>query len=157
MAGMEIHIQGNGTLDVSEGSTVDLTSEKFLLTAVIVGSQVEQNCFFEPANTTDQNEKEYLIYDKQIADEPVFLTTTLSNPVYTLGLQTKDDVSLKVVLEFENKSGAAFISDNGVIYPDTKFYMVASVVGQCGTPRHRRDRKTCHDPWPHDGGQPDGR
>ncbi len=128
VAGMEIHIQGNGTLDVSEGSTVDLTSEKFLLTAVIVGSQVEQNCFFEPANTTDQNEKEYLIYDKQIADEPVFLTTTLSNPVYTLGLQTKDDVSLKVVLEFENKSGAAFISENGVIYPGTKFYMVASVV-----------------------------
>ena len=128
VAGMKIHIQGNGTLDVSEGSTVDLTSGKFLLTAVIVGSQVEQNCFFEPANTTDQNEKEYLIYDKQIADEPVFLTTTLSNPVYTLGLQTKDDVSLKVVLEFENKSGAAFISDNGVIYPGTKFYMVASVV-----------------------------
>ena len=53
---------------------------------------------------------------------------TFSAPVYTLGLQTKDDVSLKVVLEFKNNSGIAFISDNGVIYPGTKFYMVASVV-----------------------------
>ncbi len=133
VAGMEIHILGNGTLDVSEGNPVNLTSDKFLLTAVIVGSQVEQNCFFEPASPTNQEEKEYLIYDKQIANEGVYLRTATSETdkgpcVYTLGLQTKDDVSLKVVLEFENKSGAAFISENGVIYPDTKFYMVASVV-----------------------------
>ena len=35
---------------------------------------------------------------------------------------------MKVVLEFENNRTTAFISDNGVIYPGTKFYMVASVV-----------------------------
>jgi hypothetical protein len=133
VAGMEIHILGNGTLDVSEGSTVNLTSDKFLLTAVIVGSQVEQNCFFEPASPTNQEEDEYLIYDKQIANEGVYLRTATSETdkgpcVYTLGLQTKDDVSLKVVLEFENNSGAAFTSENGVIHPGTKFYMVASVV-----------------------------
>ena len=133
VAGMEIHILGNGTLDVSEGNPVNLTSDKFLLTAVIVGSQVEQNCFFEPASPTNQEEKEYLIYDKQIANEGVYLRTATSETdkgpcVYTLGLQTKDDVSLKVVLEFENNSGAAFISENGVIYPGTKFYMLASVV-----------------------------
>lgn len=133
VAGMEIHILGNGTLDVSEGNPVNLTSDKFLLTAVIVGSQVEQNCFFEPASPTNQEEKEYLIYDKQIANDGVYLRTATSETdkgpgVYTLGLQTKDDVSLKVVLEFENKSGAAFTSENGVIHPGTKFYMLASVV-----------------------------
>lgn len=133
VAGMEIHILGNGTLDVSEGNPVNLTSDKFLLTSVIVGSQVEQNCFFEPASPTNQEEKEYLIYDKQIANDGVYLRTATSETdkgpgVYTLGLQTKDDVSLKVVLEFENKSGAAFTSENGVIHPDTKFYMLASVV-----------------------------
>jgi hypothetical protein len=37
-------------------------------------------------------------------------------------------VSLKVVLEFQNDSGAAFTSENGVIHPGTKFYMLASVV-----------------------------
>lgn len=129
VAGMEIHIKANYvTINDGGSNAINLEATTFPLTAVIVGSQVEQNCFFEPASPNNQEEKEYLIYDKQIADEHVFLTTTLSNPVYTLGLQTKDDVSLKVVLEFENKSGAAFISENGVIYPDTKFYMVASVV-----------------------------
>lgn len=141
VAGMEIHIKANAAmLGVYNGEPVTLTSTMFPLTAVIVGSQVEQNCFFEPNDPTNQEEKEYLIYDTKTevvkpskeTPEYVYLgetgPETLSLPVYTLGLQTKDDVSLKVVLEFENNSGAAFISENGVIYPGTKFYMVASVV-----------------------------
>jgi hypothetical protein len=129
VAGMEIHIKASsGTIGDYVSNAITLGDKTFPLTAVIVGSQVEQNCFFQPANPTLQNEPEYLIYDKQIADEHVYLTSTLSNPVYTLGLQTKDDVSLKVVLEFQNDSGAAFTSENGVIHPGTKFYMLASVV-----------------------------
>lgn len=127
VAGMEIHIKASsGTIGDYVSNAIILEAITFPLTAVIVGSQVEQNCFFQPANPTVQNETEYLIYDKQIAD--VYLTSTLSNPVYTLGLQTKDDVSLKVVLEFQNDSGEAFTSENGVIHPGTKFYMLASVV-----------------------------
>ena len=141
VAGMEIHIKANAAmLGVYNGEPVTLTSTMFPLTAVIVGSQVEQNCFFEPNDPTNQEEKEYLIYDTKTevvkpskeTPEYVYLgetgPETLSLPVYTLGLQTKDDVSLKVVLEFENNSGAAFISENGVIHPCTKFYMLASVV-----------------------------
>jgi hypothetical protein len=95
---MEIHIKASsGTIGDYVSNAITLGEKTFPLTAVIVGSQVKQNCFFEPDDPTNQQENEYLIYDKQIADEPVFLTTTLSNPVYTLGLQTKDDVSLKVV------------------------------------------------------------
>ena len=141
VAGMKIHIKANAAmLGVYNGEPVTLTSTMFPLTAVIVGSQVEQNCFFEPNDPTNQEEKEYLIYDTKTevvkpskeTPEYVYLgetgPETLSLPVYTLGLQTKDDVSLKVVLEFENNRTTAFISDNGVIYPGTKFYMVASVV-----------------------------
>ena len=129
VAGMEIHIKASsGTIGDYVSNAITLGEKTFPLTAVIVGSQVEQNCFFQPANPTLQNEPEYLIYDKQIADEHVYLTSTLSNPVYTLGLQTKDDVSLKVVLEFQNDSGAAFTSENGVIHKGTKFYLLASVV-----------------------------
>jgi hypothetical protein len=43
-------------------------------------------------------------------------------------LQTKDELSMKVVLEFENNSGKEFISENGVICNGTKFYMMATVV-----------------------------
>ena len=147
VAGMEIHIKANTSseidylLDANPEYTqqkVTLGNETFPLTAIIVGSQVEQNCFFEPANPTSQNERELLIYDTNVkvdktsGKDYVCLgetnSETFSAPVYTLGLQTKDDVSLKVVLEFENNRTTAFISENGVIYPGTKFYMVASVI-----------------------------
>jgi hypothetical protein len=141
VAGMEIRIKAKTPmLDVHNGSPVTLTSTMFPLTAVIVGSQVKQNCFFEPDEPVNQKEKEYLIYDTKTevvkpskeTPEYVYLgetgPETLSLPVYTLGLQTKDDVSLKVVLEFENNRNTAFTSENGVIHPGTKFYMLASVV-----------------------------
>ena len=134
VAGMEIHIKASsGTIGDYVSNAITLEEKTFPLTAVIVGSQVEQNCFFQPANPTVQNETEYLIYDKQIAAENVHLgTATTEAPngpcVYTLGLQTKDDVSLKVVLEFENNSNIDFISENGVIHKGTKFYLLASVV-----------------------------
>lgn len=129
VAGMEIHVKAS-SVTINDYGTKAITLEEttFPLTAVIVGSQVEQNCFFEPNDPTNQEEDEYLIYDKQIKDEGVYLKGEQSKAVYTLGLQTKDDVSLKVVLEFQNDSGEAFTSENGVIYPGTKFYMLASVV-----------------------------
>ena len=131
VAGMEIHIKASsGTIGDYVSNAITLGKKTFPLTAVIVGSQVKQNCFFEPDDPTNQQENEYLIYDKQIAEQGVYLRTAEDKGpcVYTLGLQTKDDVSLKVVLEFQNDSGAAFTSENGVIHPGTKFYMLASVV-----------------------------
>lgn len=139
VAGMEIHIKASsGTIGDYVSNAITLEATTFPLTAVIVGSQVEQNCFFEPANPTDQNEPELLIYDTNVkvdktsGKDYVCLgetnSETFSAPVYTLGLQTKDDVSLKVVLEFENNSNIDFISENGVIHKGTKFYLLASVV-----------------------------
>ena len=89
---------------------------------------VEQNCCFEPVNQNDANEK--VIYDTSLDNLYLGATnaTTYSAPVYTIGLQTKDYLSMKVVLEFENNSNKDFISDNGVIYRGTKFYMLASVI-----------------------------
>lgn len=134
VAGMEIHIKAsNGTIGDYHSQSITLGDNTFPLTAVIVGSQVKQNCFFEPDEPVNQEEDEYLIYDKQIKDENVYLKATEDEKdngpgVYTLGLQTKDDVSLKVVLEFENNRSESFTSENGVIHPGTKFYMLASVV-----------------------------
>ena len=121
--------------DQYEDSRVSLDATSFPLTAIIVGSQVEQNYCFEPLLPDDKTEKEYLIYDTKVGKTsgntlvPVYLGETNSEnyPVYTLGLQTKDGLSMKVVLEFMNNS-QDFISENGIIYKGTKFYMVASVV-----------------------------
>lgn len=141
VAGMEIHIKASsGTIGDYVSNAITLGATTFPLTAVIVGSQVKQNCFFEPDEPVNQKEDEYLIYDTKTevvkpskeTPEYVYLgetgPETLSLPVYTLGLQTKDDVSLKVVLEFENNRSESFTSENGVIHPGTKFYMLASVV-----------------------------
>ena len=149
VAGMEIQIKAK--MEASnhylrdanedyEKSAVTLETETFPLTAIIIGSQVEQNYCFEPANPSNKNEKEYAIYDTEVKgikfSETSPTTVTLGDtdkdhysvPVYTTGLQTKDGVSLKVVLEFLNNSEKDFISENGVIYKGTKFYLVASVV-----------------------------
>ena len=132
-AGLEIRIKANAENDYLRDanqdynlSAVTLNSTTFPLTAIIVSSQVEQNCCFEPVNQNDANEK--VIYDTSL--DNLYLganATTYSAPVYTIGLQTKDYLSMKVVLEFENNSNKDFISDNGVIYRGTKFYMLASV------------------------------
>ena len=164
VAGMEIHIKANmeasnpylrddynkHTTNPEEESKVPLAEGTFPLTAVIIGSQVEQNYCFEPADPDNKEEKEYAIYDTEVkavkttGSEPAAITlgetnlATFSAPVYTIGLQTKDDLSLKVVLEFVNNSAKDFISENGVIYKGTKFYMVASVVPPGGIGIERR-------------------
>jgi hypothetical protein len=141
VAGLEIHIKANKSSENNylrdddskhsnyEDSRVDLTEDTFPLTAIIVGSQVKQNCFFEPVLSEN---KEYLIYDTyDTSVSPSLGATdkdTYSAPIYTLGMQTKDGVSMKVVLEFKNNSDKDFISEDGIIYRNTKFYMVASVV-----------------------------
>lgn len=151
VAGMEIHFKAEVATDANGNylrdddtqhdnyadSRVALGATSFPLTAIIVGSQVEQKYCFEPRFPDDKTEKEYLIYDTKVqavkttGDNPqdICLGETYSDsyPVYTLGLQTKDGLSTKVVLEFLNNS-QDFISENGIIYKGTKFYMVASVV-----------------------------
>ena len=170
VAGMEIHIKANVGTDTEnhylrdddskhehyDDSKVTLSASTattlgtFPLTAVIIGSQVEQNYCFEPADPTNNDEKEYAIYDTEVKgikpSETSPTTVTLgdtdkdhySAPVYTIGLQTKDELSLKVVLEFLNNSEKDFISENGVIYKGTKFYLVASVVPPGGIGAEKR-------------------
>ena len=170
VAGMEIHIKANVGTDtenhylrdddskhenyddskVTLSASTSTTPGTFPLTAIMIGSQVEQNYCFEPADPTNNDEKEYAIYDTEVKgikpSETSPTTVTLgdtdkdhySAPVYTIGLQTKDELSLKVVLEFLNNSEKDFISENGVIYKGTKFYLVASVVPPGGIGAEKR-------------------
>lgn len=136
VAGLEIHIKANTSSEINylrdanpeyTQQEVTLGNETFPLTAIIVGSQVKQNCFFEPV--ISDNKDENLIYDTNVtACLGATDKDTYSAPIYTLGMQTKDGVSMKVVLEFKNNSDKDFISEDGIIYRNTKFYMVASVV-----------------------------
>lgn len=155
VACLEVQIQakiptGGGTnkiyaFDDNYGSpSVELkTSESdgkgtFPLTAILVGGQHIQGFDFTPKypdEETASTDPEYIIYDRQIEEEGVCLgnhikgeTDNYSNSLYTLTLQTKKEQSVKLVLEFKNNSGSPFKCKSGIIYPDTKFYLMASVV-----------------------------
>lgn len=108
----------------------------FPLKAIMIGGQNKQGYDltplypFETHNSTD--DPEYVIYDKNIAADQVSLGETASAPVYSLAFQTKGDKAVKLVLEFENNSDKSFQSESGIIYPETKFYMVAQILPQVG-------------------------
>ena len=133
MAGLKIHIKSAGpTLLDANNKTISLgtgDNNSFKLTAIIVGSQIKQNCFFEPYEPTDNSEQ--VIYDINVPNVKLSASSD-DTDIYTLGLQTKEGSSMKVVLEFENNI-EDFHSQNGLIYKGTKFYMVGSVVPPSNT------------------------
>lgn len=115
------------------------TQGTFPLTAILVGGQTQQDYTLSPlypdetaTNYDPDNDPEYIIYDKSVANEGIclgdFQGEDFSTPVYTLVFQTKNDKSVKMVLEFLNNSGRDFQCEDGIIYNNTKFYMVASIV-----------------------------
>jgi len=122
--------------------SVALTLGTFPLTAILVGGQHKQGFDFTPKYPDEtatgysaDDDPEYIIYDQSIAGENICLgdfiqgtTDNYSTPLYTLTLQTKKDQSVKLVLEFENNTVSPFKCKSGIIYPGTKFYLMASVV-----------------------------
>ena len=119
--------------------TVNTTLGTFPLTAILVGGQHKQGFDFTPKYPDEtatgysaDDDPEYIIYDQSIAGENIclgdFTEGNYSTPLYTLTLQTKKDQSVKLVLEFENNTGSPFKCKSGIIYPGTKFYLMASVV-----------------------------
>ncbi len=83
------------------------------LTAVIVGGQHTVGFDFKPQEPKSDLDAR-LIYDNVVSG-------TETN---TLVLQSYDNEKVPVVLEFKN-NGIAFAGRDGIVYPRTKFYLVA--------------------------------
>lgn len=49
------------------------------------------------------------------------------NSISTLVLQSYNDEKVPVILELENKTGNAFTGKDGIVYPDTRFYLIALI------------------------------
>ncbi len=98
--------------NVSYGSAANLP-----LTAVIIGGQHTVGFDFKPKEPQSNVDARF-IYD------PVVGT---SGTVNTLVLQSYDEEKVPVILEFENKTGNKFTGKDGVIYPDTKFYLIGEI------------------------------
>lgn len=91
-------------------------TETLPLKGIIIGNQHTVGFDFKPQLPKSDVDAR-IIYDKE-------LTTGTNN---TLVLQSYDGEKVPVVLEFENKTGKAFTGKDGIIYPDTKFYLIAQL------------------------------
>lgn len=86
------------------------------LKGIIIGNQHTVGFDFKPQLPKSDVDAR-IIYDKE-------LTTGTNN---TLVLQSYDGEKVPVVLEFENNTDNAFTGKDGIIYPDTKFYLIAQL------------------------------
>ena len=115
----------NNSLYDAKGNLVDISSTGLNLTGVIIGSQPDVNCMFEPKGTTFDK----AIYDKLSSSVNVTATepTAIQNNTLVFESGTGDNKTVKVALEFENNTGKDFEGVNGIIPAGTKFYLIASL------------------------------
>lgn len=100
------------------------------LTGVLVGGQPQYVGweFKAPAATSFG----YTVYDKNIDKSVADLTTTQSNPNYTLVLDNNNNKAeqenvVYVVLEFVNNTGVDFYGKDGMVPKGGKFYLVGKL------------------------------
>ena len=92
------------------------------LTGIIIGGQHTVGFDFKPREPESDVDARF-IYDTQVgtADNDGKWT------VNTLVLQSYDDEKVPVVLEFQNNTESQFVGKDGIIYPGTKFYLIAQL------------------------------
>jgi hypothetical protein len=93
------------------------------LTGVIIGGQHTVGFNMKPqGEQTDVDGR--FIYETTVDATSL---TTEGYKTSTLVLQSYDNEKVPVILEFENKTGHAFTGKDGVVYPDTRFYLIALI------------------------------
>lgn len=132
-------LEDNSEANGSSTKKIDLTTNKFPLTGIMIGGQYQQvyqtvdaTHLYSFMPTTATEATEHIIYDKTITEgiklEASDAGPVTSAPVYSLVLQTRDEEAVDIVLEFENNSinqddwFAGY--QGGIIYPGTKFYLI---------------------------------
>ena len=120
---------------------VSFGDTNYPLTAVIVGGQYPVGFDFKPETvmswSSDLSDQMQFIYDSQVRtaktagsdsyDYYYLSKTSESGSTNTLVLQSYDLQKVKIILEFENKSGKKFKGHDGYVYPGTKFYLLGEV------------------------------
>ena len=107
----------SGTLRDANDEVVNYNSDptKLPLTGIIIGGQHTVDFDFKP-HLPESDVDARFIYDKEISS---------SNNINTLVLQSYDGESVPIALEFQNNTDNAFVGKNGIVYPGTKFYLIA--------------------------------
>lgn len=141
---LDVKVQASSSLKDNAGANVTIGTNTFKVTGLLVNGQKAVDYKFNQLST----EPSYTLYDKVIKDEngaDVYMTTSTSNPFYTLVLETpaygyienntivstndtKEAAKVRIAVEFLNKSGQTLVGrDGGLIYPNTKFYLIGTL------------------------------
>ena len=131
--------QLTATLKDSKGNDVTVDNETFCLTGIIVGRQFPQDFKFTPKEPVSDL-YECFAYDHHVKDgtNDIYLCPGTGNTVSvnTLLLQTPSDTEHKeipITLEFTNKGDDFYGFNDGIVYKDTKFYLVGKIRPSEGT------------------------
>lgn len=107
-----------GELRDSKDQVVNyVAADKLPLTAVIIGGQHTVGFDFKPRGEQSDIDTRF-IYDTMVGT---------TGTVNTLVLQSYDNEKVPIILEFENKTGYQFAGKDGIVYPNTKFYLIGQI------------------------------
>ena len=134
VAQLKVNIKAySATLKDADNHDVTVGDNKFPLKGVVVCDQRPVNYRFEPKEVEQGNISHsdvLFIYDNQVKENCYLLPQAegvWAEGCSTMVLQSLKDENVNIILEFENKSGAAFSCIDGMVYPDTRFYMIGRV------------------------------
>lgn len=133
--------QTASSLKDSDGNNVEVGTDKFPITGIIVSGQFPVGYDFKVLNvgTLSGDESiEHFVYDRHVVDKEgatIYLSSATSTAEFnTLLLQSKDynvnkpeESDITVILEFENKSQDFKGENKMIVYKDTKFYLVGKL------------------------------
>ena len=152
----------NGTeLKDNADNYITFDEDDFPVTGIIVANQRPVDYKFETGTGTGT---QYTIYDSQVfgvaetANTYLYPGATSPNKTHTLVLQTPvvdpakqgtddgktdDNANVRIAIEFMNNSGKLFVGkDNEIIYPNTKFYLIGTLVPDKNTTQKLKDNTT---------------
>ena len=98
------------------------SKEEQVLTGVIIGGQHTVGFDFKPKGPQSDLDARF-IYDSVVGTAGTDGKWTVN----TLVLQSYDGEKVPVVLEFKNNTPYQFTGKDGIIYPGTKFYLIAEL------------------------------
>lgn len=107
-----------GELRDSKDQVVNYVSaDKLPMTAVIIGGQHTVGFDFKPMGEQSDLDARF-IYDAEVGT---------TGTVNTLVLQSYNNEKVPIILEFENKTEDSFTGKDGIVYPNTKFYLIGEI------------------------------
>ncbi len=109
--------------DAKDDDVTEVSATTLPLKGVIIGGQHNVGFDFKPLGDAQSDVDACFIYDPMVGTADNAGKTTVN----TLALQSYDNEKVPIVLEFENKTGKKFTGKDGIVYPDTKFYLIGII------------------------------